>query len=153
MTVEPNGSDGQADETADVGAVSVPAVSPVKTEDDPLGFLHAATKRNFGETEVTSAITIRFLVEKVKDQRDDIGRLRHFEGLYYQADKELQIEKSKTKLGKTQEIVSAALLILGGAGMGFAIKFIDTHPMPSIVGFVLFAGIVASGLYLKVGSR
>jgi hypothetical protein len=153
MSSEEINGDAQADATAEQGAVAVSTASILKIDEDPLGFLHAATKRNFGETEVTSAITLRFLVEKVKEQRNDIERLRDFETKYHQVDKDLQIERSKTKLGKIQEIVSSALLTIGGIGMGMAAKFIETSPGPSIIAFILCAGVTSCGFYLKVGSR
>jgi hypothetical protein len=141
------------DATAEQGAVAVPAASEDKPPDDPLGFLDPAAKRQFSESEVSQSITVKFLVEKVRELRVESSYLKSFEAKYYETDKELQIERNKTKLGKVQEIVSVSLVAIGGAGMGLSLKFFDTSASVSSAAFLLFAGIVASGVYLKIGSR
>jgi hypothetical protein len=150
---EENPQAGQRDASSDQGAVAVSGASEVKSSEDPLEFLDVAAKRQFSESEISQAITIRFLVEKVKELKADNVYLKPFEGKFYQYDRDLQVERNKTKLGKVQEIVSSALLTVGGVGMGIAVKFFDKDIGVSIAAFVIFAGVVASGFYLKVGSR
>lgn len=141
------------DATTDQGAVASPGGSDSKENQDPLGFLDVAAKRAFSESEVSQAITIRFIVERIREQKREIDQLRPFEKRSYELERDLEIERGKAKLTKVQEVVSLALTTIGGVGIGLALKFWDTNPNTAIAGFVLSAEIVATGVYLKVASR
>lgn len=141
------------DETSEKGANPLPSTIEVKVEEASFNFLDVATKRSYTESEVSQAISIRFLVEKLNEMKKELDALRPFQQRYYEVDRDLQIEKSKVKLTKAQEIVSSVLTTIGGAGMGLSIKFFDKDPIVSISAFVLSAGLVATGIYLKVNSK
>lgn len=144
----------ELDATSEQGAVVPAADSPVKsTDDDHFGFLDVAAKRAFSESEVSQAITIRFLVEKMKEYKQEIALLKPYQVKSYELDRDLQIEIAKNKRIKIQEIASLALTTIGGAGMGLAIKFADKDSTVATLSFVLFAGIVATGVILKVAAK
>ncbi|MDQ4086882.1 MAG: hypothetical protein M3177_02535 [Pseudomonadota bacterium] len=143
----------EQDTTSDRGAIALPADSETGAKEDPLGFLDPAAKRAFSESEVSQAITIRFLVERLKEHKRDIDYLRPFQERSYQLERDLQIERGKVKLTKTQEIASLALTGIGSAGMALAFRFWDHDPKLAVAGFILFAGIAATGIYLKVSSK
>ncbi len=153
MDIEPQPNP-KVDATSEQGAVARIGETDAKGVPDPFDFLDAAAKRPFSESEVSQAITIRFLVEKMTEYKSEIVLLKPYQSKSFELDRDLQVERAKNKQVKSQEIVSLALTTIGGAGMGLAIKFSTTSNI-SISGpaFVLFAGIVAAGVYLKVAAK
>lgn len=153
MKIPPQPDPG-ADATSEQGAVVPVGDTDTKATSDPFDFLDAAAKRAFSESEVSQSITIRFLVEKMKEYKDEITFLKPYQTRSFELDRDLQVERSKNKQVKSQEIVSLALTTIGGAGMGLAIKFSSTsNASIAVPAFLLFACIVAAGVYLKVAAK
>lgn len=142
-----------SDATSELGAVAPAGVIADQAKEEPFDFLNAASKRAFSESEVSQSITIRFLVESLKEKKDEVERLKPFQRQLYEVDRDLQIEKSKAKISKSQEVVSLCLTTIGGIGIGLATKFFDKDPTIAIAAFVLCLGLVATGVYFKVSTR
>lgn len=138
-----------ADATSEQGALAPATHNRIQGKDEPFSFLEAASKRSFSESEVSQLITIRFLVERMNDLRKEIEDLRPYQAKYYEKDRDLQIAHAKAGEKKRGEIAALSLTTIGGAGIGMAIKFFEQAPLWALVGFILSAGLVATGVYLK----
>lgn len=137
------------DATEDRGAIATLAPLDDNKSADTLDFLKIAN-REFSEGEVSSLLTIRFLIEKVEELKQEIKEIRPYQQRYYESDRDLQIERSRNKLGILQDAVSSALLTVGGVGMGISANYFATKPAPSIAAFLVSLVVCAASLVLKV---
>lgn len=143
----------EQDPTVDQGAIAPAANQPGTGKDEFYEFLDVATKREFKEEEITQSITIKFLMQRLRENAAEIFELRKFQQRSYELDRDLQVERGKSRLTKGQEIVSVLLTSGGGVGVGISTKVFDVSAGAGVALFVVFSAVIGAGIYLKVITR